>query len=83
MFPGYNLVWKDIQRNDDFLQTVYPELENFWRCVVDKVPPPVESHRDLDVVKRLWPADSGETVVLDDEAIELVGRWENAPRRYG
>lgn len=76
LFPGYNLVWKDIDRNDDFLQTVYPELENFWRCVVDKVPPPVESHRDLEVVKRLYPADSGETVVLDIHEMGLVNDWQ-------
>jgi predicted phage-related endonuclease len=76
LFPGYNLVWRDIERNDDFLETVYPELENFWRHVVDKIPPPVESHRDLKVIKRLYPADSGETVVLDSEVADLVYGWE-------
>jgi predicted phage-related endonuclease len=76
LFPGYNLVWKDLERNDDFLETVYPELENFWRHVVDKVPPPVESHRDLEVVKRLYPADSGETVALDIHEMGLVNDWQ-------
>jgi predicted phage-related endonuclease len=78
LFPGYNLVWKDIERNNEFLDEVYPALEDFWRCVVDKTPPPVESHRDLEVVKRLYPAASGETVVLDNEMIELAGMWENS-----
>jgi predicted phage-related endonuclease len=78
LFPGYNLVWKDIERNNEFLDEVYPALEDFWRCVVDKTPPPVESHRDLEVVKRLYPAASGETVALDNETQALVGAWEAA-----
>lgn len=76
LFPGYNLVWKDFERNDDFLEAVYPELEDFWKCVVDKTPPPVESHRDLEVFKRLYPADSGETVVIDDAG--MVDDWIEA-----
>jgi predicted phage-related endonuclease len=78
LFPGYNLVWKDFERNDDFLEAIYPELENFWRCVVDKTPPPVESHRDLEVVKRLYPADSGETVALGNDEYCLMIDWAGA-----
>lgn len=76
MFPGYQLAYKDIKRNDEFLEAAYPELEDFWRCVVDKTPPPVESHRDLDVVKRLYPSSSGETVALDNEIFDLACDWE-------
>jgi putative phage-type endonuclease len=77
LFPGYNLVWKDLPRNDEFLAAAYPVLEEFWKCVVDRTPPPVESYRDLEVVKRLWPTDSGETVALDNEMFGLVSKWEN------
>jgi predicted phage-related endonuclease len=71
-FPYYKIAWFDQERNDDFLETVYPELESFWRCVVDKTPPPIESHRDLEVVKRLFPKDDGEVVALGDEALMLA-----------
>jgi predicted phage-related endonuclease len=77
-FPFYQIAWFDQERNNEFLDEVYPALEDFWKCVVDKTPPQVESHRDLEVVKRLWPAASGETVALDNETQALVGAWEAA-----
>lgn len=78
MFPGYQLAWVDIERDDDFLEAAYPILERFWKRVQDRDQPPVDSHRDLEVIKRLHPAESGETVALDAEWMNVANDWERA-----
>ena len=78
MFPGYDLRWKDFERNAKFLDAAMPAIEDFWRRVQDKDPPPPEGPRCLDAVKRLYSAESGETVALDAAMLELADKWEIA-----
>ncbi len=53
------------------------KLEAFWDRVQRKDPPPVDHlPGTLDVVKRLWSHEDGETVVLDAETLQLVDVWE-------
>lgn len=77
-FPFHQIAWFDQDRDDEFLKEVYQELEALWKCVVDKTPPPVESHRDLEVVKRLWPAASGSTIPMGDDEHNLANLWQAA-----
>lgn len=77
LFPGYNLVWHDMERNDDFLAAVYPRLEKFWEMVQNKTPPPPDDlPGTLEVVKRLYKEEDGTTVMVDEELIPLVDEWE-------
>lgn len=78
LHPGYQLVWVDQPRNDDWFAVAYPLLEDFWRRVQDKDPPPPDGPRCLDAVKRLYSAETGETVELDAAALELANEWERA-----
>jgi putative phage-type endonuclease len=72
MFPGYQIRWRDFERDEDFLAAAYPELERFRKCVVDKTPPPVQSDRCLEVIKRLYSQESGETVALGRDEMVLA-----------
>jgi putative phage-type endonuclease len=81
MFPGYQLAWKDIERNDQFLGAIIPVLEAFWHSVEHRRPPPPDGFpRTLDVVKRLWSENDGEPVMLDEECQIIVEQWEEAKR---
>jgi predicted phage-related endonuclease len=80
-FPGCKLAWCDIQRNDDFIASALPHLEEFWNRVQRNEPPEPQGRASLDVVKRLYPGESGETVELDDDVAVLVGEWEDLKKK--
>lgn len=74
--------WVDIERNDDFINAALPKLEEFWRRVERADPPPPDTLPSTsDVIKKLWPADTGDTIHLDGDALALVDRWETAKAR--
>jgi len=82
LFPGYNLAWVDRERDDAFLAAALPKLEEFWDRVQRKDPPPADSlPGTLDVVKRLWSKEDGETIALDAADLELVNTWEKLKER--
>jgi predicted phage-related endonuclease len=78
LFPGYQLVWKDFKRNDDFIDAAIPVLQEFWERVEARDPPPPQSSKCLAAVKRLYPEDTGETVEINPETAEDVVMWRAA-----
>jgi predicted phage-related endonuclease len=80
MFPGCQLAYHDQERNDSFLETIMPELEAFWQCVQTKTPPDTDGLAETgQVLKRLYPNDSGETIALDgDEWVDLIAEMNTA-----
>jgi putative phage-type endonuclease len=75
---GIEIHLGDMDRNDDFIESMIPRLEIFRQRIIDKDPPPVSSPKCLDAIKRLYPEDNGETVPLDSYAVELANEWEQA-----
>lgn len=70
---GSDIHLGDLDRNDEFFDSALPVFDEFrWRLENDK-PPPVESPKNLNAVKRLFPHDTGETVELGDD----VATWFN------
>ena len=58
-----------VQRNNALLATVIPRLVAFWNnYVVAQVPPPADDSAAYgDALKLLYPADSGERLVVGDD----------------
>lgn len=75
--------WVDFERNDRFLAAALPRVEEFWQRVVDRRPPdpdpPVSA--SAAAVRALWPADTGETIALPVDTLDLVDRWQVAKAR--
>jgi putative phage-type endonuclease len=74
MFPVYQLQHRDYNRDDELLDLIYPELEKFWQCVIKKEQPKVDGlEGTAKVLKRLYPNDSGETIVLQEDSwVDLI-----------
>lgn len=74
MFPGYQLAHHDQDRNDSFLESIMPVLEEFQECVHTRTPPPPDGLKETGrVLRRLYPNDSGETIALNgDDWVELM-----------
>lgn len=70
------LVWADVERDDDFINSVIiPRCAEFWRCVVNHEPIPREwidgSADEHEALKKMFPEVlAGETAVLDAELID-------------
>lgn len=72
----------DLVRNDDFLRVALPKLEQFWRLVQRREPPPVDAlPGTAEAIRKLWPGANGETVPLDEDAGRLMDHLEAARAR--
>ena len=79
LIGGVALAWRDLLRNDDFIEAALPKLEEFWWRVQHKQPPEADAlPGTTEAIRRLWPGASGATVALDAEAGELMADVEAA-----
>lgn len=62
----------DVPRDDEFIdETLIPVLEEFWGYVQDEEMPPVDgSEPTRKALKRLYPEETNESIVLPFEAFE-------------
>lgn len=66
---GNKLRWMRIERNDQFIEQLIDKLVEFWDCVTNRRLPPVDgSLGTTKALGRLFPEDSGESLVLPAEA---------------
>ena len=78
LIGGQRLLHADLDRDDDFIASMLPHLESFWRHVVDRTPPAVDaSPATAKVLHKLHPDDNGCTVELPDEAEEWADSLES------
>lgn len=81
MFPGYGLGWRDWPRNEQFMSAALPVLEEFWARVQRRSPPPPDTLPGTQAaVKRLYPRESGTTIILDAGLREIADQWEAAKK---
>lgn len=65
------------ERNDEFLDAVIPVLYEFWECVQNGTPPPVDgSDSCTRALRLLHPLDNGHTVQLPAEYAGKIQEWE-------
>lgn len=66
---GQRLYWRDLERNDAFLRVLVERLRDFWRRV-ELLEPPEATADDREVLRALYPRDSGVTIELPPEAAD-------------
>lgn len=78
MFPGYQLGYKEIKYSQEFMDAIFPVIDEFWNHNVKKKIPPelIEHGGNLNSVKRLFNKDDGQKIDLDDDYLSLVWDWE-------
>jgi putative phage-type endonuclease len=82
LIGGCRFRYFDVERNDAFIAEIEAQVRWFWeRHVIGGVPPDLDaSERTLSTIKRMHPADNGQTIALDAEALIWLKRWERAKR---
>lgn len=76
---GNTFRWCDVERDDAFIEMMRRKVAEFWQLVEKRTPPPVDgSQSTAEVLRRLYPNDSGETVALDGVAMTWRDEMEQA-----
>jgi len=70
LIGGQSFRWCDVERNDAFIAVMERKCVEFWRYVETNTPPPVDgSSATAEILKMIYPKDTGETVALPGEAL--------------
>lgn len=76
LIGGRSIKWFDLTPNPGFVAVMLEREADFWRHVVDRTQPKVDEHDAAiggkalgKALAKLYGDDTGETVLLDDEAI--------------
>ena len=66
---GNKLLWKDIDRNDSFIEQMVEKEMEFWERVKSGTPPDADYRESTkDTISKLYPKDTGTTVKLPNQA---------------
>ncbi|KKM07286.1 hypothetical protein LCGC14_1735490 [marine sediment metagenome] len=70
LIRGNQLRWKDIERNDAFIEQMIEKEREFWRMVQSGTPPDADYRESTkDTISKLYPKDTGATVQLPPGAM--------------
>lgn len=69
LIGGNTFKWADVERNEAFIAVMRRKVAEFWKLVETDTPPPVDgSLSTAEVLRKLYPKDSGETIALPGSA---------------
>ncbi len=69
----------DVERNLAFIEELEEQVRWFWGLVESRTAPEIDaSPRTLSAIKRLHPADNGETAKLPEESVAWLDELESA-----
>ena len=68
LIGGQELVYQDMDRNDDFIADLMKKEEEFWGLVQSRTPPEADYERDTEGLRALYAASKATTIELPSEA---------------
>jgi len=79
LIGGNEFKYFDVERNQNVIDEIEEQCRIFWGYVERDEQPPVDgSERTQEVIKRLHPADNGNTIELDENAMDWWAALEAA-----
>lgn len=83
LLGGTRPVYHDYARNDRFIDAMLLAVQQFWKCVERREPPPPDITPSVrDALHRLWPEDSGVEIAMPEDKVGLVAEWEHAKEAH-
>jgi putative phage-type endonuclease len=71
------VVWFDLLFDAELFALMVPQLEIFHEYVKRREFPAQDPERfSSSAIRKLWPSDSGESIVLEQDALNKVNQWE-------
>lgn len=74
LIGGQKFVWKEIERDDEFIELMIEQLKHFWEeHVLKEVPPEIDGTPSAsEMLNKMYPEDNGETVTLPSNDAEML-----------
>lgn len=75
LLGGQEMRWFDVPRNDTLIEQILWKLDEFWVCVENDTPPPIDGNPNA--LRRIMERArvDGKAIVLDPDAVDLVQRY--------
>lgn len=79
LIGGQKFVWKEVARDDEFIELMIQAEKDFWENhVLAGTPPEIDGSTSAsELLKEMYPTDNGATVELADDAEILVDAIES------
>lgn len=74
LIGGQKFVWKEVERDDEFIELMIERERHFWEeHVLKEVPPEIDgSPSASELLNKLYPEDNGETIMLKSDDAEML-----------
>ncbi|MFC5587583.1 YqaJ viral recombinase family protein [Sporosarcina soli] len=74
LIGGQKFVWKEIARDNEFIELMTQAEKNFWENHVQAgVPPEIDgSPSATELLNKMYPEDNGEKIMLDSDEAEML-----------
>ena len=74
LIGGQKFVWKELERDDEFIELMIRAEKNFWEeHVMKNIPPEIDGTNSAsELLKKMYPQDNGETIMLESDEAEML-----------
>lgn len=74
LIGGNSFVWKEIERDEEFIEILIQREQAFWENhVIADVPPAIDgSPSASELLQKLYPQDDGSAIMLDEQSHVLI-----------
>lgn len=74
LIGGQKFVWKEVERDDEFIEMMIEYEKNFWENHVLKgVPPEIDGSKSAsELLAKMYPEDDGSTIMLPSDEAEML-----------
>lgn len=74
LIGGQKFVWKEVERDDEFIELMIEQEKHFWNeHVLKEVPPEIDGSKSAsELLNKMYPEDNGEMVMLQSDDAEML-----------
>lgn len=74
LIGGNNFVWKEVERDDEFIDLMIEREKDFWENhVLANVPPPIDGTQSAaEFISKMFPQDDGSAIMLDSQMNTII-----------
>lgn len=79
LIGGNKFVWKEVARDDEFIELMIHHEKEFWENhVIANVPPAIDgSESASELLAKMYPQDDGSAIMLDEQSNTLIEAIES------
>lgn len=79
LIGGNKFVWKEVDRDDEFIELMIQHEKSFWENhVLANIPPAIDgSSSASELLAKMYPQDDGSAIMLDEQSNTLIEAIES------